>query len=441
MRSLIDALKLVWPIAGGHRLVWPGWADRTWPLMRRLARWYRRHAIRRTCVVAVVGSAGKTTTRRMVEAALGGKMPPQSASNFGVRLAANVLRVRPWHPYAVLEVGIPGRSWMSRLADVVAPDIVVVTSIGSSHNRTFRTLEETRAEKVAMVRALGPDGLAVLNGDDPHVRWMATQTRARVLTFGLSPGNDVRATDVHMEWPSGTRLTLHSDGQSQAYRSRLLGTHMVYPVLAAATVAIARGVRFEEIAARVESVAPTPRRMEPIPLTSGATILSDVFKAPLETIMAALDTLGAVQAKRRVAVLGEIEECQGSANVAYRDLGARLATRADRVILVGGDNLKSVITGAARAGMPRAALTYVGSSVHEAIALLRRELTAGDVVLIKGPGALRFERVVLALQGRVVRCEVKVCRVRGFIACTACPLLTRERAVFENVHLREMARF
>jgi UDP-N-acetylmuramoyl-tripeptide--D-alanyl-D-alanine ligase len=410
-------------------------------VVRPLARWYRRRVIRRTRVIAVVGSLGKTTARRMVEAALGGRLPARLPSNFGVRLAAGLLRVRPWHPHAVFEVGIARPGWMGLFADMLAPDVVVVTSIASCHNRSFRTLEATRAEKARMVEALAPEGLAVLNGDDPHVRWMATRTRARVLTFGLAADNDVRASDVRVEWPSGTRLTLHADGQAWPLLTRLVGEHMVYPVLAAVTVALAEGASPAEVVSRIESVPPTPQRMQPIPLANGATILSDEYKAALETIASALDTLAAVRATRRVVVLGDIEEPPRGAFATYRELGARLARCADRAILVGSHSLEGTITGATRAGMARAALTYVGSSVHGAIALLEQELRAGDVVLVKGTASQRLDRVVLALQGRLVRCAVKTCKVRPIIPCDICPLLAREREAFQNVHLRRITRF
>src|SRR5690606_20899084 len=153
---------------------------------------------RRTRVVAVVGSLGKTTTRRAVHAALDCPDRGFSHSNYGASLAANLLRVRPGDRYAVLEAGIMGPGAMEGISRMVRPDIVVVTSSASDHHRSFPTLFDTRAEKVRIVSALPPGGIAFLNGDDPHVRWMATQTVAQVVTFGLGPDNDVRALNVRL---------------------------------------------------------------------------------------------------------------------------------------------------------------------------------------------------------------------------------------------------
>ena len=147
--------------------------------------------------------------------------------------------------------------------------IVVVNAIGREHIQSFRDLAHLRDEEAHMVRTLRPDGLAVLNGDDDNVRWMATQTRARVVTYGLHPGNDVYASDLVLAWPYGTRFLLHAHRQRQVVQSRLIGTFMLYPLLAAAAVALTVGrslfggggsARTPAPHARTSSAAAAPRR-------------------------------------------------------------------------------------------------------------------------------------------------------------------------------------
>src|SRR6185295_7887271 len=140
---------------------------------RTLARFYRQTFLRPTRIVVVVGSLGKTTTKRALDAALDCPDRDFAFSNYGSSLAGNLLRVRRGDPHAVLEVGVGGPGPMAPYARMIRPNVVVVTSIKSEHNRSFPTLEETRAEKVKMVQALPPKGVALLNGDDPHVRWMS----------------------------------------------------------------------------------------------------------------------------------------------------------------------------------------------------------------------------------------------------------------------------
>ena len=328
---------------------------------------------------------------------------------------------------------------MAPIAHFLKPDIVVVTSINhSEHHRSLPTLEDTRAEKADMVRALGPGGTAILNGDDPHVMWMATQTKARVITFGMGPENEVRATDVRMDGTAGMRFTLHAADTTREVRIKLLGRHMVYTALAAVAVALLRGRTIDEAVTALEAVDPAPHRMRPLQLPGGITVIGDDFKSPLETIIAALDTFAAIPAARHVVVLGNIEEPRGPERPLYKELGSRLSPWADRVLLVGRNSLRSVITGAEAAGMDRSNFTYVGSSVHETIAILRRELKEGDALLVKGTTSQRFERVILALQGRNVQCPAKICHVHRLIRCVECPLLERGSAALANRFLRNL---
>jgi len=179
--------------------------------------------------------------------------------NSNASLARNILRVRPWDRHAVIEVAISKVGQMSKYAEIVRPDITVVTSIASEHNRSLGTLEVTRREKAEMVRVLDGKGVAVLNGDDPNVRWMARQTKAKVITFGIGDGNHVRASDIVFDWPNGTHFNLHMNGETHCVSTRLIGIHMVYPILAAAAVAFHEGLGIDHILRAVQKQEPTPR--------------------------------------------------------------------------------------------------------------------------------------------------------------------------------------
>ena len=250
-----------------------------------------------------------------------------------------------------------------------------------------------------MVRSLPAGGTAILNGDDTHVMWMATQTKARVITFGMGPDNEVRATDVRIDGTMGTRFTLHAAGTAREVRINLLGKHLAYTALAAVAVALLRGRTLDEAVTLLQAVDPAPYRMRPLQLAGGITVIGDEFKSPLETIFAALDTFAAIPARRHVVVLGNIDYPPGPQGPLYKELGRRLSPWADRVLLVGRNSLTRVVTGAASPGIDRSRFSYVGSSVHETIAILRRELKEGDAVMVKGAGAQR-DSSVLSLRFR-----------------------------------------
>jgi len=162
--------------------------------------------VRKTRVVAVVGSFGKSTATRAVAAALAAPGLKSMTANAWTSVALAVLRIRPWQRHAAIEVGIGGRGQMEQYARLLRPDLTVVTSIGSEHNGSLGSLDVTRAEKARMISAMSASGIAVLNGDDPNVLWMKAQAPGRVILFGFGAGCEVRAERVRLDWPHGTRL-------------------------------------------------------------------------------------------------------------------------------------------------------------------------------------------------------------------------------------------
>ena len=398
--------------------------ERAWPILRGVAGLYRRTLIRTSCLIAVVGSFGKSTTARAVVVALGGTPHPRLLLNARSWVPLAVLRVRPGQRHSVLEVAISGRGQMASHARTVRPDIAVVTAVGSDHNRRLKTLEVTRAEKAEMVRVLPASGWAVLNGDDPNVLWMAGETRARVITFGFNETNDIRASRPELDWPHGTRFSLHSPQGTREVRVRLIGRPMVYPILAAVGVSLSQGLQLEEVLGRLELLEPTPGRLEPVPLANGTVLLRDDFKASLETIEAALEVLADIPARRRIVVLGDVAEPKGSSRPIYRRLGERVAQIASQAVFVTGDNFSAYAAGAVRGGMPRSAVVHAARGARDVVTALPSDLGPGDVVLVKARTGQRLERVALALLGRTVRCELKQCGVR-LTACHKCPMLER----------------
>jgi UDP-N-acetylmuramyl pentapeptide synthase len=374
--------------------------------------------------VVVVGSLGKTTTAAAVARMLGTRPASRIGLNSFGTLALAVLRVRPGSRHAVLEVGIDGPGQMGPYARLLRPEVVVVTGVASEHHRAFGALDATAAEKAAMVRALSPSGTAVLNGDEPLVRAMAAVTRGRVVTFGLGEGNDVRAGDVVLDWPHGMRFTLHAQGTTRAIRTRLVGRPAVYAILAALAVALVEGVALDRAAAALETLAPLPGRLQPVPFADGTVLLRDEFKSPVETIDAALDVLAAIPAARRLVVLGDVNEPQGRAGPLYRRLGARVAAvAAGAVFVTTSRDITRYRSGAMGGGLPRPAIAHA-RTVADALVALRARLRPGDVVLIKGRSVQRLERVALALAGRAVRCQLTFCDA-VWVHCDDCPMLER----------------
>jgi len=393
-----------------------------WRALMLLAGAYRRVCLRRTRVIAVVGSFGKSTSMRAVSIALGRPIHPRFQYNCWSALACAVLRIRPHDRHAVLEVGIGAPGQMAGYARALRPDVTVVTSVGSEHNRLLKTLEITRAEKSRMVQGLSPSGVAVLNGDDPNVLWMKSRTSAQVITFGFQPENDIRAADVVLDWPSGMQFTLYVDGLTRRVRTRLLGKHMVYPILAAVAVSRAEGVDLDHVISALEKMPPTRGRMDSMPLPNGAWLLRDESKSALETIDAALEVFAQIPAQRRLLVLGEVTEPIGSQGVIYRRLGECVAKAIRRAVFIGVDKTwRSFASGAKSAGLAKGDLTHAESVSHALEQF--GDLGPGDVVLVKGRDTQRLSRISLALAGRAVRCDIPRCHAP--VDCEDCPMLER----------------
>ncbi len=397
---------------------------RLWPLLQRLATIYRRMALRYTRLVVVTGSFGKTTAARAISVALGGTDRDVNSHNFKSYVALAILKTPPWRRFAVIEAGIDGVGQMIQYAKMIRPDVAVVMGIGSEHNRSLGNLERTRNEKVKILAGLPHGGVAVLNGDDPNVRWMAPQTQNRIITFGLGEMNEIRASHPTLNWPESTQFKVHANGKTCDMSVRLLGRHMVYPILAAIATALAQGFPLEQILLPLEKLSPTPGRLEPIRLSSGALILRDDFKSPLETIDAALDVLEKIPAKERVVVLGDVSEPLGRQWQIYRKVGERVAQVATKAIFITG-KFRAYAAGARSAGLPSSSLVDAGGSFIGAIEALRQDLDPGNVILIKGRDTQRLDRISLSLMGRPVRCKLTFCNIRAF-RCEHCPMLERD---------------
>lgn len=398
-----------------------GIAYRLWPLLSRVARLYRRTAVRHTRVVAVAGSFGKSTTTRALVQALGAPLHRATLFNSWQWIAFAVLRIRPGQRYAVIETGISDRGQMKGYARTVRPDVAVMTSVGSEHHRSLGTLEVTRAEKSWILQGLPASGAAVLNGDDPNVMWMKEKTRARIVTFGFGEACDVRAEDVRLDWPRGSRFHLSAFGEKREVAVRLIGRHMIYPILAAVAVAGLEGFALDQTLARLQDLAPTRGRMDPVALPNGVTVLRDDFKSSLETVCTALDVLAQVPQVRRIALLGSVSEPPGVQRQVYQSLGERVAGIASLLVVFNHD-FAPYWSGARRAGMPKASVVNAGRTVHDAAEALSQLLLPGDVLLIKGRSPEKLDRVRLILEGRVVRCDIRYCSFRA-LDCVDCPML------------------
>lgn len=363
-------------------------------LQKTAAFWRSKLELR---VVGITGSVGKSTTKEIVAEVLSQRYRTlRSLGNLNneIGLPLNVLRLGPGYERAVLEMGfyVPGE--IAFLCDIARPVIGVITNVGTVHASRAGSQEAIARGKAELVQALPEDGVAILNYDDPWVRQMAGQTRARVFYYGLDPTAHVWADEVEGMGLDGIRFRLHYRRETLHLTVPLIGRHSVQTVLRATAVGLVEGLTWDEIVRGLRSEN-MQLRMMAVRTEKGALILDDTYNATPESVLAALNLLAEIEG-RRVAVLGDMLELGPYERMGHERVGLRAAEVVQALITVG--ELGHLIAQSARlAGLSPRRIKEL-ESTEDAIQFLPDYLRQGDVVLVKGSHGMRMDRIVAALE-------------------------------------------
>ncbi|WP_392968354.1 UDP-N-acetylmuramoyl-tripeptide--D-alanyl-D-alanine ligase [Streptomyces sp. LN245] len=363
-----------------------------------------RHVVERlgATLVALTGSAGKTSTKDLIAQVLRSKAPtvftPGSLNN-EIGLPLTALSATEETKFLVLEMGARGIGHIRYLTELTPPRIGLVLNVGTAHIGEFGGREQIAQAKGELVESLPEDGAAILNADDPLVRAMASRTKARVILFGESDEADVRAENVRLTESGQPSFSLRTPSGCSDVTMRLYGEHHVSNALAAAAVAHELGMSADEIARALSDAGSLSRwRMEVTERPDGVTVVNDAYNANPESMRAALRALAAMGKGRRTwAVLGQMAEL-GDEALAEHDAVGRLAVRLNvgKLVAVGGREASWLQLGAYNEGSWGEESVHV-SDAQAAVDLLRSELRPGDVVLVKASRSVGLERVALAL--------------------------------------------
>ena len=332
-------------------------------------------------VVAVTGSVGKTSTKDFVAAVARARLRTAAAErsfNNEQGLPVTILNAPDDVEVVVLEMGMRGPGEIARLCRVGRPTIGVVTGVGEAHTERLGGLAGVARAKGELVEALPAAGTAVLNADDPWVLPMAERSAAPVLTYGSGVAADVRIENLQLDALARSSFRCRTPWGVAEVHLRVPGAHMAANAAAALAAAGVLGVPIDVAADALASAAISGMRMEMRATSSGATVVDDSYNANPTSVLAALDTLAAMHANRRVAVLGLMAELDQPAEQ-HRAVAARAAELGVQVVAVGTDLYG--IAGIDTDGVPGA----LGS------------LGRGDAVLVKGSRVAGLERVVRLL--------------------------------------------
>jgi len=365
-----------------------------WFCLKTLASW--KLFLSKPEIVAITGSVGKSGTKEAIYQVLSGQFGPRvrkSAGNLnneiGVPLAIlgfqHSFRFWQW-PFVliwglvkiidrskilILEMAADKPGDLAYLTSFIKPKIAVVTAAGNAHLEFFKTRQRIIQEKGRLISALSQGGKAVLNFDQKEVREMSKLTKNQILTFCCQTGADVQAGQIK-EGLQGTDFQLRFQNQT------------VYQALAAVAVGLLYQIPLSLIVRHLKKLQPLKGRMNLLSCASGAKILDDSYNANPQSVIAGLDFLSKVRAKRKIAVLGDMLELGKESLKGHQEVEKRAQEVADLLITVGQKSQGGV--------------HFPNNS--QAIAFLKNEIKPGDLILIKASRAMKFEEIVESLKSQ-----------------------------------------
>jgi len=359
------------------------------------------HAIRKasgTKVVAITGSAGKTTTKEAIAELLALRfrvVRNKGNLNNHIGLPQSLMQLRTGPDVAVMELGMNHAGEIRRLVEIATPDVRVWTNVGDAHLGFFASADAIADAKAEILHGAASDTLLVCNADDARVMARVRAFPGRTLTFGRAEDAMVRARSVRHRGLAGMEAEIVTPAGETTLTTALLGEGNLSNLLAATTVALDLDVPLAAVAAGVARLQPQPRRGALRRLRDGITVVDDSYNSSPAALHRTLEVIAhETGVTRRVAVLGEMLEL-GDHAIALHEASGRAAAESGlaRLFTVGGAAARVLAEAAVAAGLPAGAVEYFETSAAAADAVLPA-VRPGDLVLVKGSRGTRCDVVV-----------------------------------------------
>ncbi len=349
-------------------------------------------------VVAITGSAGKTTTKEITADFLSSRyrvFRNKGNLNNHIGLPLSLLELRSRPEVAVVELGMNHPGEVRTLVGVAEPEVRVWTNVGDAHLGFFESADAIADAKAEILEQARPGDLLVANADDSRVMSRARAFAGRVITFGTDASADVHATRVELRGLNGTTALVRTPAGEVQLQTPLLGLGNLSNVLAALAVASHYGVPLEDAAQRAAHLKPAFHRGELLRLPGGITLIDDSYNSSPAALKRALETIAsATGSARKAAVLGEMLELGAHATRLHEECGrAAAAAGLDLLVTVGGAPSGAMAEAAVSKGMAKSAVVHVGSKEAAADIALQR-IRPGDLVLVKGSRGIGTDMVV-----------------------------------------------
>lgn len=345
--------------------------------------------------IGVTGSVGKTTTVIACLAVASTKfktISTQARLDAIFNLPISLLKTSFSTEKVVLEMGVEYPGEMEFYLSLIKPKTVIVTKIANAHSEFLGDIDEIAREKGQLVESVNPDGVVILNYDDLPTRKLAQKTKAKVIFFGTDPQNcDVWANRLRNE-DFQLVFGLNYGVESVEVRSKLLGMHSVYSLLAAAALGLSLDIPLTKIKKALESVEPPEHRLQAIPGYNGCIVLDDTYNAAPVSVEQALETLSRLSARRRILVLGEMRELGPFSEKLHRRIAQKIFQEKPDLVFLGTGDTKYIADELLKLGfIPERMESNLKNP--EIVSKLFKILSKGDVVLVKGARSVRLDEV------------------------------------------------
>ncbi len=347
-------------------------------------------------LLAVTGSAGKTTTKEILAHILATRFRVMKSSgnlNNHIGLPLQLLKLEAEHDLAVVEMGMNHAGEIRALGALAHHDLAVVTTVAPVHLEFFGSLAEIARAKYEIIETLHPGGVAVLNADDDYVCQFGRDFKGKVVTFGIKRSADVCAQKVKLNGSEGSTFELVVGSVGEPVTFPLVGEHNIYNALAAAAAAMERGISPSQAAVALSGIAPPDKRGQVLHL-NGATIINDCYNSNPRALEAMIDTLASMKAERRILVVGEMLELGPTAEDLHRECGKHAAEK--KIDMVVG--VRGMARAVAEAACGSGTQAQFMETPEQAGEWLARNLRPGDAVLLKASRGVKLERALEMLQ-------------------------------------------
>jgi UDP-N-acetylmuramoyl-tripeptide--D-alanyl-D-alanine ligase len=379
-------------VVPGDRLIA---VDDTLEALQRLA--HRVRSAVATRVIAITGSAGKTTTKEAIAALLATRfrvVKNKGNLNNHIGLPLSLMQLRTAPDVAVMELGMNHAGEISRLVEIATPDVRVWTNVGDAHLGFFASADAIADAKAEILEGAGAGTVLVCNADDQRVMARVRNFPGKVLTFGESDGATIRARNIRDRGIRGMSADIETPAGDRTIDTALLGRGNLANVLAAIAVAVDSGIGLDQIGAEIARLQPADRRGSVRRLRDGITLIDDSYNSSPSALRRALDVVAhEARDTRAIAVLGEMLELGTHSRALHESCGrAAAAAGLSRLFAVGGASARALADAAIAAGMSTGSVSYFETSEQAAPAVMTA-VTAGDLVLVKGSRGTRTDVV------------------------------------------------